>query len=171
MTRTPGSGGNRHGTVFCKACGKIGHNRRTCAVARELQANAARAVIADRQQADRQATQRDSEKAKVIAEVNAMGDGYQKIFAAIADPPRSPLKLNKWAQQIVALCLRETAQGRGCFPLNAEIVKLTTAIVRLTPKDVIYEAQRLLKGDAMGNRSKARERQLDAPVPGSTPIR
>jgi hypothetical protein len=160
-------GGNKAGTVVCKGCGGQGHNRRTCTLARELQANAGAS------NARKQASEEPADRQAAIAQAQsaAMAAGYHKIFAALSDPPLSPLKLNRWAQRIVALCLRETAQGRGYFPLNAEIIKLTTAIVRLTPKDIIYEAGQLLKGDALGRKSKAKGKPLDAPVEGSRPLR
>lgn len=144
--------------MACTVCVSLGlngadHNKRTCQNTPE--------AIAKRQ-----------------ADFGAMGGRpkehvYDELFKALNDPPTNPLKINRWAMGIVSKMLKATAQGYGNTKRNAEITKLVRAIVSLTPKDLIYEAQERLREDYRDStdRKQRDSEPLSEPVGGSSPLR
>lgn len=97
---------------------------------------------------------------------------YDELFAQLEDPPTNPLELARWAQRIIGQCVKATAQGKGSSKRNTEIVRLVRAIVSLTPKDIMYEAQERLKAEYETVSKKAKDAQaLSRPVGNSKPLR
>ncbi len=146
----------------CSVCESIAHNRRTCPFIDHTALNHAKN---GKKQTSVEVT------AASLPPVPERIHRYPEIFEQLAEPPDDALERTKWAQGILCTLARETAQGRGNQLLNNEIRRLLEAIVKITPKERLWEAESLIKRDRIKKKPKPAGPKTQKARPSKGPLR
>lgn len=128
--------------MACGACGGPGHNKLTC----QGEGNPPKRAP------KRKPKTNGTEVAKAG---RPLEHDYFDIFSTLDEPPDDPAERESWVQGIMCVALRETLQGRGNLVLNDQIRHMGGAIQKLTKRERIWGAERIIKGDRLKKKPKA----------------
>ena len=73
---------------------------------------------------------------------------YLEDFEQVGEPPEAPLALARWIQRLLAVDLYRQITGRANIEHSRSLRATASAASKMMPLDVLFEAQRLVVGDA-----------------------
>jgi hypothetical protein len=140
--------------MACSLCSSTEHNRRRCVKNPAAKNPAIRAPEAGYAELGR-----------------PVEHEYFEIFADLEEPPDDPLARCTWAQGIVSRCLFLTLKGKGSDKINDQIRRLAHSVAELTPKERLFKAEQIIRGDSLKTKPQSRKAGTQ-PVNGKTsPLR
>lgn len=148
--------------MACGICKAPDHNRRTCKLNPDYDHELGRVPC--------------SEKLLIAARRNAKLGGRPvehacfDAFEKFPSPPDDELERNAWVQSILAKCLDLQIRGVGSERMNDQVRKLAHAIAELTPKERLWKAEQLIRGDSIRKKPKSRTNGTQPVRPGSKPL-
>jgi hypothetical protein len=96
---------------------------------------------------------------------------YAALFAGLEAPPEDPGEREYWVQGILCTIMLETAQGRANLAMNDQLRRLAEAIQKLTTRERLWKAEKLIKHDAIKRKPKPKGPATEAMLPSRGPLR
>ena len=158
----------------CSKCGEPGHQARTCrknfeeAIGGPISVGGEKRVAISSKEYAILKTRSNRVKRGDEARDKTSLTVYQEMFADMPDPPDDPLERDVWLQGNLARLVKITLQGFGNREINQQVTTIASTISRITPRERLYEAEQLVRGDAIKStkpKTRGQVQKEKVPVP------